>query len=146
MAVQSGLNLVVRIGEDPSDAPSADTYTVIAGIRNATLNQTDGSVDGSSQSSNGWNTEVANAGRQTVTASGDGIFEGAVDSDRLQAAYRPTGGVFYNFEIVVPNHGTYQGKFKVSSFNFTGNYEDALAFNAEFISSGVVTFAAVTRP
>jgi TP901-1 family phage major tail protein len=48
-----------------------------------------------------------------------------------------------NFEILIPDFGTYAGAFKITSLDFGGETEGGVTFSLSLESNGEVTFTAV---
>ena len=46
-----------------------------------------------------------------------------------------------NFELVVPDFGTYTGEFRVTSLEVGGETQDTTAFSLSLESNGTVTYA-----
>ena len=47
-----------------------------------------------------------------------------------------------NFEIVVPDFGTYAGAFRIESVEFGGETEGGVTYSLSLASTGAVTFTA----
>ncbi len=81
-------------------------------------------------------------GRQTLSFSGDGLFDNAdvgkevANDARLQ---RET-----DYQIIVPGSGQWEGPFMVADFEFSGDMEDQLAFSATWVptDAGSLVFTA----
>jgi TP901-1 family phage major tail protein len=47
-----------------------------------------------------------------------------------------------NFDVVVPDFGTYSGTFRIASLEFGGETEGGVTYSLSLESTGAVTFAA----
>jgi len=141
MAKQLGRSLLLKIG----DGAESEAFTAFAGMnsKSLTINNTGIDVTTPDATTPGgalWAQSLN--GLKSVSLSGDGIFldesaqEGRLNTIAMQAD--PVA----NFEIVVPDFGTYAGEFRVTSLDFGGDTEGAVTFSASFESNGAVTFTA----
>jgi TP901-1 family phage major tail protein len=46
-----------------------------------------------------------------------------------------------NFEIVIPDLGTYQGKFQITTLEYAGEYNGEMTYSITLESSGAVVFS-----
>jgi TP901-1 family phage major tail protein len=140
MSQQNARELVIKRG----NAASPESFTFVCGLRTRTFQMSNAQIDTTVPScSNPANPIVATArpGRQTITFSGDGLFDSdevgkaVADDARLQTTTR-------NYQVVVPGYGTFEGPFFVSDFQWNGDMEDPLAFSATWIplSGDALTF------
>jgi TP901-1 family phage major tail protein len=141
MAKQLGRSLLLKIG----DGAESEAFTAFAGMnsKSLTINNTGIDVTTPDATTPGgalWAQSLN--GLKSVSLSGDGIFldesaqEGRLNTIAMQAD--PVA----NFEIVVPDFGTYAGEFRVTSLDFGGDTEGAVTFSASLESNGAVTFTA----
>lgn len=78
-------------------------------------------------------------GVKSMDLSGDGRLVKDAAETRAFASALAAAGVD-DFEIVVPNVGTYSGTFSINSLEFSG--DDAASFSISLASTGQVTFVA----
>ena len=141
MAKQLGRSLLLKIG----DAADPEVFTAFAGMNSKTLTINNSAIDVTTPDSTTpggvlW-TESLN-GLKAVSLSGDGIFlDVAAQEGRLNTIAMAADPIA-NFEIIVPDFGTYSGAFRVTSLDFGGETEGAVTFSASMESSGVIAFAA----
>lgn len=140
MSQQNARELVIKRG----DGASPEAFTFVCGIRTRTFSMSNASIDTTVPScENPANPIVATArpGRQTITFSGDGLFDSdavgkaVADDARLQ-------NITTNYQVVVPGYGTFEGPFFISDFQWNGDMEDPLAFSATWtpLSGDALTF------
>ena len=138
MATYDGKDFLLKI----SDSASPATYTTIGGFQSNDLTINNETVDVTNKSTTGKWRELAAFGIRSMTISGNGVFtDSAAENTLLTRAL--TDGVFTEFQIVVPNLGTFEGAFAVTSLQYTGPNNEAVtdsitlesADKIEFISS-----------
>lgn len=140
MAAQKGSALLLKIGADNAAAASADTYTTVGGLRSTSISMNDEAVDVTTKDSGNHRELLANGGIQTLSISGSGVFTDAATEETLRAAYGASA--FSNFEIIIPDFGTYQGKFMLASLEYSGEYNGEVSYSATLESSGEITYTA----
>lgn len=139
MAQQNGRELVIK-----RETAVAGTFAFVCGIRTRSLSISNAQIDTTVPNcSNPAAPIVATAkpGRQTISFSGDGLFDNAAvgnsvaDDARLQR--------ITNYQVIVPGYGTYEGPFMVGDFEFSGEMEDPLGFSATWVptDAGLLEFA-----
>ena len=140
MAKQLGRSLLIKIG----DAASPEVFSALAGINSKTLTVNNSSIDvttpdASSPGGALWSASLN--GLKQVALSGDGVFLDETAEARLNTVAMQADPVA-NFEIVVPDFGTYAGEFRVTSLEFGGETEGGVTFSTSLESNGAVTFTA----
>ena len=140
MAKQLGRTLLVKIG----DGAGSEAFTTIAGLNSKSITINNSAIDVTTPDANTpggalWASNLN--GLKSMSISGDGIFldesaqEGRLNTIAMQAD--PVA----NFELVVPDFGTYSGEFRVTSLEFGGETEGATTFSLSLESNGTVTYA-----
>ena len=140
MAAQKGSALLLKIGADATAAASADTYTTVGGLRSTGISMNDEAVDVTTKDSSGVRELLANGGIQTCSISGSGVFTDAASETTLKNAFG--GANFANFEVVIPDFGTYKGKFMVASLEYTGEHNGEATYSVSLENSGAFAFTA----
>lgn len=140
MAAQKGSALLLKIGADNSGTPAADTYTTVGGLRSTSITHNEEAVDVTTKDSSGVRQLLANGGVQTVSISGSGVFTDAASEATLRTAFGASD--FHNFEVIIPDFGTYQGEFMVASLEYAGEYNGEVTYSVTLENSGSVTFTA----
>ena len=138
MAAQKGSALLLKIGADATAAPASDTYTTVGGLRSTGISMNDEAVDVTTKDSSGVRELLANGGIQTCSVSGSGVFTDAASETTLKNAFG--GSNFANFEIVIPDFGTYKGKFMVASLEYTGEHNGEATYSVTLENSGAFAF------
>ena len=99
------------------------------------------SVDITNKDSGGNKTLLANGGIHSMSVSGSGVFTDAAVEENLRAAMN--GTTFSNFQILLPDFGTYTGAFNVTSLEYAGEYNGEVTYSLSLESSGAITYATV---
>lgn len=128
MVASIGRNLVLEWG--------ADSPAIIAGIREKSIALNGNPVDVTSDENNGWRELLEEPGENQVNISFSGVTK---DGDRLRDAWF-NGNRMAPATITYPDGGTLSGSFVLATFNETGPHADAITFEGELQSSGVVTY------
>ena len=141
MSQQNGRELVIKRG----DGASPENFDFVCGIRTRSMPISNAQIDTTVPDCEDPSLPIvatAQPGRQTLSFTGDGLFDNAqigkdvADDARLQR--------ITNYQIVVPGYGTFEGPFMVGDFEFSGEMEDPLAFSATWVPTIPPAFTAVT--
>ena len=81
------------------------------------------------------------AGLKNASVSGDGFFEDSTTEARMNTVAMANDNST-NFEIVIPDFGTYAGAFRITSLEFGGETEGGVTYSVALESTGAITFAA----
>tara|TARA_Y100000114_G_C11672562_1_gene284518 strand:- start:200 stop:601 length:402 start_codon:yes stop_codon:yes gene_type:complete len=133
MAAQKGKDLLVKINT------SGSTFTTIGGLRSTSISINDEPVDITNKDSANARTLLATAGTSSMTISGSGVF---VDDAQIQLIRGSlANGAFKNFQLVIPDLGTYQGAFMIASLEFAGEFNGEVTYSLTLESSGAISFS-----
>lgn len=138
MAAQAGKNMLINIGN--GDGPP-ETFTLVGGLRSPSISMSRGEVDVTCQGSTDLARELlAEAGVTTVSVSGSGVFKDSAGEVALHTAN--AAGALHTFQLVVPDLGTFEGEFLITSLEYSGSYDADMQFSFSLASSGVIGFTA----
>jgi TP901-1 family phage major tail protein len=136
MAAQKGKDLLLKI-----DSDGAGTFITVAGLRSRTLAFNAESVDITHQESAGqWRELLGGAGVRNARITGAGIFKDAASDETVRAAF--FNGTIRAWQVVIPDFGTVQGPFQITSLEFTGRHDAEVDFELGLESAGQLTFTA----
>lgn len=136
MAAQKGKDLLLKV-----DSNGSGSFTTVAGLRSRAIAFNAETVDVTHQESAGqWRELLAGAGVKSARLSGSGIFKDAA-SDALVRSY-VFDGIIRDWQVIVPDFGTVEGPFQITSFELTGRHDGEIAFELALESAGELTFAA----
>lgn len=140
MAKQLGRSFLLQVG----DGAGSEAFTTVAGINSKSITINNSAIDVTTPDATtpgGVLFASSLNGLKSVSVSGDGIFldesaqEGRLNTIAMQA--NPVA----NFQIVIPDFGTYSGEFRITSFELGGETEGAVTFSISLESNGTITFA-----
>jgi TP901-1 family phage major tail protein len=137
MAAQKGSALLLKIG----DGASPEAFTTIGGLRSTSITLNDEAVDVTTKDSSSLRALLANGGVQTISISGSGVFTDAASETTLRGKFGASS--FSNFQVIIPDFGTYTGAFMVASLEYAGEYNGEVTYSVTLESSGTITFATV---
>ena len=138
MAKQLGRSLLIKIG----DGAGSEAFTTIAGLNSKSITINNSSIDVTTPDATTpggalWASNLN--GLKSVSISGDGIFLDETAEARLNTVAMQADPVA-NFQMVVPDFGTFAGEFRVASLEFGGETEGGVTFSVSLESNGTVTF------
>lgn len=141
MPQQKGRLLLIKIG----DGATPEVFANLCGIKTQSFNLSASEVDTTTPDC----TNPGNAVQRTVepgivnrTFSGTGAFVSGGTQAILMGHVR--NATVFNAEVIVPGDGEYAGPWMVSEFEFSGEMEGNMEFNATFVAAGPLTFTAET--
>lgn len=110
---------------------------LLAGVQEKSISINGEAIDISGDDSSGYRELMAEPGQKSVDVSVSGISK----DDKLRVI------AFANdrtlpLKILYPDGGTITGTFYLATYKETGPYKDAMTFEAEWQSTGAVTFTA----
>lgn len=142
MPKQKGRKLLVLIG----DGAGAETevFTVLCGLTAKTLSINNSEIDVTTADCTDpggplW-TEVL-AGAKRVSVSGNGYFKDEATELRANTVAM-SADAKANFEIIVPDFGTFAGRFMIGTMDWGGEQEDGVTYSLSLASDGAVSFTA----
>lgn len=136
MAAQDGRDFVLKV----SNNDSPETFTTVGGFRTNTLTLNEQTVDVTNKSSASKFRELLRAGVKSVSLGGDGVFTDSAKEEALRANF--FGSAVLDYQVVVPDWGTFQGAFVITSLQYTGPDNDAVTYSVGLESAGAITFTA----
>lgn len=147
MAKQKGRALLVKIG----DGEVSETFATLCGLTTKTLTLNANAYDVTTAdctTPGGQLWREVQTGLRQMSVSGNGYFEDSAAEESLRAVIMGTGqtdteDAIANFQIVVPDFGTFEGAFHVDSMEYGGEQEDGVTYSLALSSSGVIGFTAV---
>jgi TP901-1 family phage major tail protein len=133
MVAQKGKDLLLKID-------NAGSFVTVAGLRSKRIAFNSETVDITDADSAGrWRELLAGAGVQRAAVSGSGIFKDAA-SDALMRQ-RFFAGEIADWQLAVPDFGTVEGPFQITSLEYTGSHDGEVSFEVALESAGLVSFA-----
>jgi TP901-1 family phage major tail protein len=135
MAAQKGKDLLVKIADGAG-------YTTIAGLRSRRIAFNAETVDITHAESAGrWRELLEGAGIKRASIAGRGLFKDeATDALARQTFF---DGAVKTYQIVIPDFGTVQGAFQITTLEFAGEHNGEVTYELSLESAGALTFTAV---
>lgn len=137
MAVQNGKDLLIKV-----DLTGDGNFQSIAGLRATRISFNAESVDVTSlESQGGWRELLAGAGVKSASISGSGIFRDAESDERARQIF--FDGEMPDFQVIIPDFGTIEGRFQVTSIDYAGTHDGEATYELSLSSAGLLTFTAL---
>ncbi len=134
MAAQKGKDLLLKIKESGSS-----TFITVAGIRSNRISFNSETVDTThAQSAGQWRELLAGAGVRSAAVSGTGIFKDDISDSAVRSAF--FAGEILQWQVVIPDFGSIDGLFQISSLEYTGQYDGEMTYELALESAGSLTF------
>src|SRR5437016_328418 len=132
MAAQKGKDLLVKINDGTN-------FVTVAGLRTRRLAFNAETVDVTHAESAGrWRELLEGAGVKRAAVAGRGVFKDA-STDASMRQYFFDGAV-KNYQVVIPDFGTVQGAFQITSLEFAGEHNGEVTYELALESAGELTF------
>ncbi|WP_439155831.1 phage major tail protein, TP901-1 family [Yoonia sp.] len=137
MTAQNGKDLLVKI-----DMTGNGLFETAAGLRATRISFNAESVDVTSlDSTSGWRELLGGAGVKTASISGSGVFKDAATDERARQIF--FDGDTPDFQVIIPDFGTVQGPFQITSVEYAGNHDGEATYELSLASAGALTFTAL---
>ena len=137
MGAQNGKDLLIKL-----DTTGSGDFETIAGLRASRISFNAESVDVTSlESAGGWRELLGGAGVKTASITGSGVFRDAATDERARAIF--FNAEIPNFQVVIPDFGTVEGAFQITSLDYAGNYNGEATFELSLESAGALNFVAI---
>lgn len=134
MAAQKGKDLLVKIAD-------GETFITVAGLRSRRLAFNAETVDVTHAESAGrWRELLDGAGVKRASIAGRGLFKDAQSDALMRQIF--FDGTVRSFRIVIPDFGTVEGPFQISSLEFAGEHNGEVSYELALESAGALAFAA----
>jgi TP901-1 family phage major tail protein len=135
MGAQKGKDLLVKMYDGAS-------YVTVAGLRSRKIAFNAELVDVThAESVDRWRELLAGAGVKRASISGRGLFKDAASDALVRQAF--FDGTINACQVVVPDFGTIEGPFQISSLEFSGEHNGEVTFDIGLESAGALTFTAL---
>lgn len=134
MTAQKGKDLLIRAGD------GAGGFVAVAGLRARQLAFNAEAVDVTNADSAGrWRELLGGAGVRRASVSGAGVFRDEASDARLRQMF--FDGAIAEYQVVVPDFGTIQGLFQVTSLEYRGDHAGEVTYDMALDSAGPLSFA-----
>lgn len=135
MASQKGKELLLKVG----DGATSESFTTVGGLRSTSISLNREMVDITNKdSTNQFREGLAGAGVKSATFSGSGVFTDTAAEETVRADY--FSDAFTNYQVIVPDFGTFEGPFQITALNYAGEYNGEVTYDVTLESVGDVAF------
>lgn len=136
MSAQAGKDLLIKL-----DMTGSGDFETIAGLRATRMNFNAETVDVTTiESQGGWRELLGGSGVRSASISGSGIFKDESTDERARQIF--FGGLTPDFQVIVPDFGTVEGPFQVTSLEYAGSHDGEATFELSMASAGAISFTA----
>ncbi|KAA8609693.1 phage tail protein [Salipiger aestuarii] len=136
MGAQNGKDLLIKV-----DVTGSGSFQTMAGLRATRISFNAESVDVTSlESDGGWRELLGGAGVRSANISGSGVFKDAATDERARQIF--FDGVTPDFQVIIPDFGTVEGAFLVTSIEYAGSHNGEATYEMSLASAGALSFTA----
>ncbi|PIE14415.1 MAG: phage major tail protein, TP901-1 family [Rhodobacterales bacterium] len=136
MVAQNGKDLLIKV-----DMTGGGLFETLAGLRATRISFNAESVDVTSlESQGGWRELLAGAGVKSASISGSGVFRDEGSDERARQIF--FDGETPEFQVIIPDFGTVEGVFQVTSIEYAGSHNGEATYELSLASAGALTFVA----
>jgi TP901-1 family phage major tail protein len=136
MGAQNGKDLLVKV-----DLTGDGMFETMAGLRATRISFNAEQVDVTTlESQGGWRELLAGAGVKSASISGSGVFRDAGSDARARQVF--FDGETPEFQVVIPDFGTIEGRFQVVSLEYAGSHDGEATYEVSLASAGALAFTA----
>lgn len=137
MVAQNGKDLLIKV-----DLDGTSTFQTLAGLRASRLSFNAETVDVTSlESTGGWRELLAGGGVKSAAISGSGVFRDEATDERARQIF--FDGEVPQFQVIIPDFGTVEGAFQITSIEYAGNHDGEASYEISLASAGVLAFTAL---
>jgi len=132
MAAQKGKDLLLK-------AADGEAFVTVAGLRARQIAFNAETVDVTHAESAGrWRELLAGAGVRRASISGSGIFKDEASDVLVRQTF--FDGAIRSWQVVVPDFGTVEGPFQLTSLEYRGDHAGEVTFDLSLESAGSLSF------
>ena len=137
MGAQNGKDLLIKV-----DLTGDGQFETMAGLRATRVSFNAEQVDVTTlESQGGWRELLAGAGVKSANISGSGVFKDAGTDERARQIF--FDGETPDFQVIIPDFGTVEGPFQVTSIEYAGSHNGEATYEVARASAGALQFTAV---
>ena len=137
MGAQNGKDMLIKV-----DLTGVGQFQTLAGLRATRVSFNAETVDVTSlESSGGWRELLGGAGVRSAALSGSGVFRDDTTDERARQIF--FDGETPDFQVIIPDFGTIEGPFQVTSIEYAGSHNGEATYELSMASAGQLTFTAL---
>lgn len=135
MGAQKGKDLLLKMND-------GSAFVTVAGLRSRRIAFNAEAVDVThAESADRWRELLEGAGVKRASISGRGLFKDAASDALVRQVF--FDGTIASCQVVVPDFGTIEGPFQISSLEFSGEHNGEVTFDLGLESAGALSFTAL---
>ncbi|ACI93706.1 phage major tail protein, -1 family [Afipia carboxidovorans OM5] len=135
MGAQKGKDLLLKMND-------GSAFVTVAGLRSRRIAFNAETVDVThAESADRWRELLEGAGVKRASISGRGLFKDAASDALVRQVF--FNGAIASCQVVVPDFGTVEGPFQISSLEFSGEHNGEVTFDLGLESAGALSFTAL---
>lgn len=135
MGAQKGKDLLLKMND-------GSAFVTVAGLRSRRIAFNAETVDVThAESADRWRELLEGAGVKRASISGRGLFKDAASDALVRQVF--FDGAIASCQVVVPDFGTIEGPFQISSLEFSGEHNGEVTFDLGLESAGALSFTAL---
>ena len=136
MVAQNGKDLLVKV-----DMTGDGLFETVAVLRATRISLNTETVYVTSlESTGGWRELLSGGGVKTAAISGSGVFKDETTDERARQIFFE--GLTPNFQVIIPDFGTMEGPFQISSIEYAGSHNGEATYELSLASAGELIFTA----
>lgn len=137
---QAGALLALRL-----ETATAGTYVDLGGLQSKSFTINNEPIETTNSDSTGrWREYLTGAlSQKSISFSGDGVFKDGAPNDRAVAITMLASGEV-KCQLFVPTMGTFEGQFKITSLELSGDHTGPINYSISAESNGVIAFTNIT--
>ncbi|MFW2543527.1 phage major tail protein, TP901-1 family [Primorskyibacter sp. 2E107] len=136
MGAQNGKDLLIKV-----DLTGDGQFETMAGLRATRVSFNAEQVDVTTlESQGGWRELLSGAGVKSANISGSGVFKDAGTDERARQIF--FDGETPEFQVIIPDFGTVEGAFQVTSIEYAGSHNGEATYEVAMASAGALSFIA----
>ncbi|MDA7424669.1 phage major tail protein, TP901-1 family [Thalassococcus lentus] len=137
MGAQNGKDLLIKV-----DLTGDGQFETMAGLRATRVSFNAEQVDVTTlESQGGWRELLSGAGVKSANISGSGVFKDEGTDERARQIF--FDGETPDFQVIIPDFGTVEGAFQVTSIEYAGSHNGEATYEVSMASAGALQFTAV---
>ena len=135
MGAQKGKDLLLKMND-------GSAFVTVARLRSRRIAFNAETVDVThAESADRWRELLEGAGVKRASISGRGLFKDAASDALVRQVF--FNGAIASCQVVVPDFGTVEGPFQISSLEFSGEHNGEVTFDLGLESAGALSFTAL---
>ena len=137
MTAQLGRELLLKIHDGSGSFEDAN-FTAVGGFKSNDIKINIAAVDITSKDSGGFKESLDGGGQRNFTSTATGTF--LSDATFALVHAHVMNATHPYCRVIVPGHGTYEGKFAITSLELAGPEAAEVTYTINLDSSGTITF------